>query len=54
MADHLALTEVDADFPDADRHFPVWPSHQFTTLAGDWQHSRTGQRFRFIDHYRKE
>jgi len=53
-AQHLALTEVDADYPDAHRHFPAWPQAQFDSQAGEWLTSATGLRYRFIDHFRKE
>ncbi|HEY1092817.1 MAG TPA: dihydrofolate reductase [Burkholderiaceae bacterium] len=29
FATRLELTEIDADFADADAHFPAWPRHEF-------------------------
>jgi dihydrofolate reductase len=52
-ADQLALTEVDAAFPDADRHFPAWPREQFTEAAREAGTSSTGLRFDFVDYVRK-
>ena len=51
-ADRLALTEVDAAFPDADRHFPPWPRGQFTETAREAHTSATGLRFDFVDYIR--
>jgi dihydrofolate reductase len=50
----LALTEVDAAFPDADRHFPAWPHAQFTEAARESLTSAAGIRFDFVDYVRKE
>jgi dihydrofolate reductase len=52
LADKLALTEVDAAFPDADRHFPAWPRDRFTEAARETRTSSTGLRFDFVDHVR--
>jgi len=54
FADKLALTEVDAAFPDADRHFPAWPRDQFTEAAREPRTSAAGVRFDFVDYVRKE
>jgi len=54
LADKLALTEVDASFPDADRHFPAWPRSQFTEAAREARASATGLSFEFVDYVRKE
>ncbi|MDR7296333.1 dihydrofolate reductase [Pelomonas aquatica] len=52
-ADQLALTEVDAAFPDADRHFPAWPREQFTETTREPRTSADGLRFDFVDYIRK-
>ena len=54
QAHKLALTEVDAAFPDADRHFPAWPRDQFTEAARETRTSAAGVRFDFVDYVRKE
>ena len=54
LAHKLALTEVDAAFPDADRHFPAWPRAQFIETNRVPHISATGLRFDFVDHIRKE
>jgi len=53
-ATKLALTEVDAAFPDADRHFPAWPHTQFIEAARESRTSAAGVRFDFVDYVRKE
>ena len=53
LATKLALTEVDAAFPDADRHFPAWPQDQFTEVSRETHTSATGLNFAFVDHIRK-
>jgi dihydrofolate reductase len=52
-ADKLALTEVDAAFPDAHRHFPAWPREQFSEAARETRCSAAGLRFDFVDYLRK-
>jgi len=52
LASKLALTEVDAAFPDADRHFPDWPRAQFTEAARAPHTGATGLRFDFVDYLR--
>ncbi|WP_457424213.1 dihydrofolate reductase [Roseateles sp. P5_E7] len=54
LADKLALTEVDAAFPDADRHFPTWPREQFSESARETHTSAAGLSFEFVDYVRKE
>ncbi|MCE4555299.1 dihydrofolate reductase [Roseateles cellulosilyticus] len=49
-ASRLALTEVDATFPDADRHFPAWPRDQFTEARRETHTSAAGLRFDFVDY----
>ncbi|KQW43281.1 MULTISPECIES: dihydrofolate reductase [unclassified Roseateles] len=53
LADKLALTEVDAAFPDADRHFPAWPREQFAEALREAHTSANGQRFDFVDYLRR-
>jgi len=53
-ADKLALTEVDAAFPDADRHFPAWPREHFTEAGRQAHISSSGLRYEFVDYLRKE
>ncbi|MEO6280070.1 dihydrofolate reductase [Roseateles sp.] len=50
----LALTEVDASFPDADRHFPAWPREQFTEAGREPRTSVGGARFDFVDYVRRD
>ena len=52
LANKLALTEVDAAYPDADRHFPDWPREQFTAAARAPHTGATGLRFDFVDYLR--
>lgn len=54
LAAKLALTEVDATFPDADRHFPAWPRDQFAETTRETRTSSAGLRFDFADYLRKE
>ena len=54
QADRLVLTEVDAAFPDADRHFPAWPRERFTEVAREAHTGASGLRFDFVDYLRKE
>lgn len=53
-ADTLALTEVNAVFPDADRHFPAWPRDHFTEARREQHRSADGLCFDFVDYVRKE
>lgn len=53
-ADRLALTEVDATFPDADRHFPAWPREHFIESAREAHTGASGLHFAFVDYLRKE
>ncbi|MDP0925468.1 dihydrofolate reductase, partial [Klebsiella pneumoniae] len=49
-AHQLALTEVDASFPDADRHFPAWPRDRFSEARRESHTSDAGLRFDFVDY----
>lgn len=53
-ADKLALTEVDVVYPDADRHFPAWPRHQFVEAHRVAHTSANGTRFEFVDYLREK
>jgi dihydrofolate reductase len=53
LASKLALTEVDAAFPDADRHFPDWPREQFSEAAREPHTSANGLGFEFVDYLRR-
>lgn len=52
FATKLALTEVDAAFPDADRHFPAWSRGQFTEATREPRTSADGLSFTFVDYLR--
>lgn len=54
QADKLALTEVDAVFPEADRHFPAWPRERFSEVGRCTHTSADGLRFDFVDYLRKD
>ena len=49
-AHKLALTEVDAAFPDADRHFPAWPRERFAESARSTLTTADGLRVDFVDY----
>ncbi len=51
-AHRLALTEVDAAFPDADRPFPAWPRQHFTAASREAHTGANGLRFEFVDYVR--
>lgn len=53
-AEVLALTEVQATYPDADRHFPAWPRAEFTEARREPHTGPGGLRFDFVDYVRKE
>jgi dihydrofolate reductase len=53
-AQALALTELDACYPDADRHFPPWPRQEFVEARRETRESAAGLRFDFVDYLRKE
>lgn len=53
-ADRLALTEVDATYPDADRHFPAWPRERFSEASRTAHTSADGLHYEFVDYLRKE
>jgi len=53
-ADKLALTEVDAVFPDADRHFPGWTSDQFIETHRETCNSANGLVFDFVEYLKRK
>jgi dihydrofolate reductase len=53
LAQRLALTEVDAAFPDADCHFPAWPRQNFNEAQRESRQAADGLRFDFVDYLRK-
>lgn len=53
MAGKLALTEVDATFADADRHFPAWPREHFNEATREPHTGAAGLRFDFVDYLRR-
>ena len=54
LAQRLALTEVDAEVPAADRHFPAWLRADFIERQRESRHTEDGLRFDFVDYFRKE
>lgn len=54
LAQHLALTEIALDFPDADRHFPPWSLADFAESRRESLQASDGTRFDFVDYLRKE
>jgi dihydrofolate reductase len=54
LANKLALTEVDAAYPGADRHFPAWPREQFSEAARESRTSANGLGFDFVDYERRD
>lgn len=53
LADRLELTEVDADYPDADSFFPAWNAQAFTEIAREAKTSADGLGFAFVTYQRK-
>ncbi|MDY0745805.1 dihydrofolate reductase [Paucibacter sp. R3-3] len=53
LADRLELTEVEADFPDADAFFPAWDRSAFEETARATQMSAEGWRYDFVTYQRK-
>jgi len=55
QADVLELTEVAADFVDADSWFPAWPGEEFTEARRQSHHCETnGWRFDFVRYERRQ
>ncbi|WIW00058.1 MULTISPECIES: dihydrofolate reductase [Roseateles] len=53
-ADVLELTEVAADFADADSWFPAWPATEFAETGRQTLHSeKNGWRFDFVRYERR-
>lgn len=53
-ARRLALTEVDATFPEADRHFPAWPQDRFIEAGREAHPGAAGPGFAFVNYVSKE
>lgn len=53
-ADQLVLTEVDADFPDADTFFPDWDRTDFELSSCEDHATATGIPYRFATYDRKK
>jgi len=53
LADRLELTEVDADFPDADAFFPAWDRDAFAEGQRETRVSAEGWRYHFVTYQRK-
>lgn len=54
LADKLEITEIDADAPDADTHFPVIGPEWLAAETGQWQTDpRSGVRFRHVTYLRR-
>ena len=53
LADRLELTEVEADFPDADAFFPAWDRDAFVEEARASHVSAEGWRYDFVTYQRK-
>ena len=53
LADRLELTEVEADFPDADAFFPAWDRGAFVEGVRETQVSAEGWRYDFVTYQRK-
>lgn len=51
-ADQLELTEIDADFADADAFFPDWPRAQFVETARSTATSTQGWTYHFTSYER--
>lgn len=52
-ADELVLTEIDAEFPDADTFFPAWDRATFEQIAREDHVSTQGVPYRFTTYRRK-
>lgn len=53
LADRLELTEVEADFPDADAFFPAWDRSAFDETGRETKLSAEGWRYDFVTYRRK-
>ena len=53
QADRLEVTEVHADFPDADTHFPAWDRHAFTETARESHAAAEGWHYDFASYQRR-
>lgn len=53
LADELLLTEVDAEFPDADTFFPNWDRSAFTQTRRESHVDAAGRHFDFVTYRRR-
>ena len=53
QANELVLTEIDADFADADAHFPEWDTTAFTETSREHRTAADGTGFDFTTYRRK-
>ena len=52
-ADELLLTEIDADFPDADAFFPAWDRAEFEETSREARIGIAPWRYDFVDYRRR-
>lgn len=53
-ADELLLTEIDADFEDADAFFPDWPREAFEEVPGEeWHLTPQAIAYRYVTYRRQ-
>jgi dihydrofolate reductase len=52
-ADELVLTEIEAEFADADAHFPAWDRGAFELIGHEDHVSAAGVPYRFATYRRK-
>jgi len=53
-ADELVLTEIDADFADADTFFPAWDREAFDEVGREDHVTADGIPYRFTTYHRKK
>jgi dihydrofolate reductase len=51
-ADELLLTEIDAEFADADAYFPRWDPAAWREVTREWHRSADGTCFAFVSYRR--
>lgn len=54
LADSLELTEVEADYADADAHFPVWDRQVFNEVSRERHANAAGLVFHFVRYERQD
>jgi dihydrofolate reductase len=52
-ADELLLTEIDADFDDADAFFPDWPRGEYTVADSESNATAQGLAYRYVTYRRQ-